>query len=92
MPTATEITDVDLAAWGPGHKFYSASDGTYFVVHADLDDYSHLSDTIVRQPTVILHTDAAAYPLDMDVDHRFEPGTTHEDAVIGAGYTLEETP
>lgn len=92
MATASEITDVDLAAWGPGTRFYSASDGTHFVVQADLADYSELQDTIVRQPTVILFTTATAGVTDLDVDFTFPPGTTHEDAVTGAGYTLEETP
>lgn len=92
MATATEVTDVDLAAWGPGTKFYTASDGTHFVVQADRDDYSQLRDTIVRQPTVILYCTPTAGVTDLDVDHTFPPGTTHEDAVTGAGYTLEETP
>lgn len=92
MPTATELTNVDLAAWGPGARFYSGSDGKHFVVQADLADYSHLLDNIVRQPTVILYTTPTAGVTDLDVDHTFPPGTTHEDAVTGAGYTLEETP
>lgn len=89
MPTATEVTDIDLGAWGPGHKFYETSDGTYFVVYADLADYSHLPDNIIRQPTVILYTDANAHPDDLTVDHTSPPGTTHEDAVAEFGYTLE---
>lgn len=91
MATATEVTDVDLGAWGPGHKFYSASDGTYFVVYADLADYSHLPDNIIRQPTVILYTDANARPEDLTVDHTSPPGTTHEDAIAEFGYDLEES-
>lgn len=92
MATATEITNVDLAAWGPGTRFYSASDGTQFVVQADLADYSELRDTIVRQPTVILYCTPTAGVTDLDVDYTFPPGTTHEAAVVGAGYTLEEAP
>ena len=92
MSTATELTNVDLAAWGPGARFYSGSDGKHFVVQADLADYSHLLDTIVRQPTVILYTDANAHPEDLTVDFESPPGTTHEDALTAAGYTLEETP
>lgn len=90
MPSATELTDIDLAAWGPGARFFSATDGTYFVVQADLADYSHLLDTIVRQPTTILYTDATAHPEDLTVDFESPPGTTHEDALVAAGYTLEE--
>ncbi len=88
MPTATEVTDVDLGSWGPGVKFYSASDGTHFVVHADLADYSHLPDNIVRQPTVILYTDAKAHPEDLTVDFSFPPGTPAEDAIAEAGYDI----
>lgn len=92
MGTATEVTDVDLASWGPGARFFATSDETYFVVQADLADYAALPDTIVRQPTVILYTDPFGRPDDLTVDHQFPPGTTHEDAITGAGYTLQETP
>jgi len=55
---------------------------------ADLTDYSHLHDNITRQPTVILYTDENAWLPDLDVDFSFPPGTSVEDAVAGAGYTL----
>lgn len=90
MPTATEVTDVDLAAWGPGARFFSTSDGLHFIVQADLEDYSQLRDNIVRQPTVILYTTETAGVTDLEVDFTFPPGTTHTDAVAGAGYTIEE--
>lgn len=92
MSTAVELDPGIASGWGPGTRFFSGSDSTYFVVQADLEDYSGLSDKIVRRPTVILYTDENAVALDLVVDFQFEPGTSHEDAVTGAGYTLEETP
>lgn len=88
MATATELDPAIAAGWGPGTRFFSASDDTYFVVQADLEDYSDVPGTVVRQPTVILYTDETSLALDLFVDFQFEPGTSHEAAVEGAGYEL----
>lgn len=88
MPAATELDPGIAQKHGPGTRFFRGDDDTFFIVMADLDDYSHLPDTIIRQPTVILYTDADARLDDLDVDFSFPPGTSVEDAVAGAGYTL----
>lgn len=86
MATATERTDVDLGAWIPGTKFYTTDDDRYFVVDADLTDYGKLR--VVRRPTVILYCTETAGVTDLIPDFEFDPGTTHEDAVRLAGFTL----
>lgn len=88
LPTATELDPELVSNHGPDTRFFASSDGKWFIIKADLDDYSHLRDSIVRQPTVILYTDETGHLADLDVDFEFEPGTTHEDAVAGAGYEL----
>ena len=88
MPAATELDPEIAQKHGPGTRFFQGDDGTFFIVMADLDDYSHLPDNIVRQPTVILYTDENARLDDLDVDFSFPPGTSVEDAVAGAGYVL----
>lgn len=86
MATAIERTDVDLSGWAPGTKFYSADDGRHFVVDADLADYGHFK--VVRRPTVILYCTETAGVTDLIPDFEFDAGTTHEDAVRLAGFTL----
>ncbi|OBB48743.1 hypothetical protein [Mycolicibacterium fortuitum] len=86
MTTAIERADVDLNGWAPGAKFYIVDDGRYFVVDADLDDYGRLR--VVRRPTVILYCTETAGVTDLIPDFEFDPGTTHEDAVRLAGFTL----
>lgn len=88
MPAATELDPALAWSHGPGTRFFSGDDGKWFIVMADLTDYSHLHDNITRQPTVILYTDENAWLPDLDVDFSFPPGTSVEDAVAGAGYTL----
>lgn len=88
MPTATELDSSLVANHGNGTRFFAGSDGTHFIVKADLADYSHLRDNIRRQPTVILYCDETGYLSDLEVDFSFEPGTSVEDAVAGAGYEL----
>lgn len=88
MPSATELDPALVSNHGNGTRFFAGSDGTYFIVMSDLEDYSHLRDNIIRQPTVILYTDETGWLADLDVDFSFPPGTSVEDAVAGAGYTL----
>lgn len=89
MATATEITDVDLAGWAPGTKFYSADDGTFFVINADLHPTQDtLALTVVQRPTVLLFCTATACATDLVVDTQGDPGTTHEDLLAQAGYAL----
>lgn len=73
---------------GAGSHVLRGQRRKYFVVQADLADYSHLADNIVRQPTVILYTDAKAHPEDLTVDFSFPPGTSAEDAIAEAGYDI----
>lgn len=90
MAVATEIMDVELSTWIGGVKFYGATDGKYFVVDADIAGPDRLgSSRIVRRPTVIYYTDSAAVTEDLTADFMFDPGTSHEEAVIAAGYQLE---
>lgn len=86
MATATERTDVDLGSWAPGVKFYSTDDARHFIVDADLVDYGQLR--VVRRPTVVLYCTETAAVTDLIPDFELDPGTTHEDAVRLAGFTL----
>lgn len=87
MATATEVVDVPISHWAPGTRFYSTDDGRYFVVCVDESEATG-SRRIIRQPTVILYTDANAVAQDLEVDFTFDPGTTHESAVTAAGFSL----
>lgn len=92
MPTATEVADVDLSHWVPGARLFAGSDGKFFVVDSDQSEERVVgSFTIKPRPTVILYTDETGFVLDLEVDFSFPPGTTPEEAVQGAGYTLELT-
>jgi hypothetical protein len=44
--------------------------------------------TILTSPTVILECLADGAPIDLTPDHVSPPGTSHEDALVAAGYTL----
>lgn len=85
----TEIFDVDIANWAPGTRFFSSTDGLYFVVDADLTDYSELKNiNVIRRNTVVLYCDETARPTDLTPDHIFSPGTTPEEAIQQMGYQL----
>ncbi|MFV8266490.1 hypothetical protein ACNQR9_26080 [Mycolicibacterium peregrinum] len=86
MTTAFERTEVDLGGWAPGTRMFSTDDNRHFVIDADLGDYGHLK--VVRRPTVILYCTETAGVTDLIPDFTFDPGTTHEDAVRLAGFTL----
>jgi len=89
MATATEVTDVNLAHWAPGTRFYSTDDGRHFVVCVDETEAPPGSKLrIIKQPTVILYTDENAVATDLEVDFTFDPGTGHEDAVLAAGFDI----
>lgn len=91
MATATEIVGVDLSNWAPGTRFFGGSDGQFFVVDADLAEYPEDGNMrFVRRPTVVLYTNESGWPTDLTPDFTFDPGTTHEVAVAGAGYELVE--
>lgn len=90
MPTATEVTDVDLSHWVQGARMFAGSDGKYFVIDSDMSEDRVVGTfTIKPRRTVVLYTDEIGYALDLEVDFDFPPGTTPEEAVQGAGYTLE---
>jgi len=88
VPAATELDPALAWSHGPGTRFFSGDDGKYFIVMADLEDYSQMHDSITRQPTVILYTDENAGLADLDVDFSFPPGTSVEDAIAEAGYDI----
>lgn len=86
--TATEITDIDLSHWVPGTRMFSTSDGKYFVVDSDFNDYPTEGVTFVRRETVIHFCTEQATVTSLAGDHTFPPGTTAEAAIAAIGYTL----
>lgn len=91
MATAQENPDVNLNHWIPGTRFFSASDGKYFVVDADLTEYPNSGPhTFLRRETVVLYCNPDATTTDLVPDHTFPAGTTPEEAVIQLGYTLDK--
>lgn len=98
MPTATLISE-QLDTWAPGTRHYSASDGKHLAVEASEDAVVELYQVkILPRPTVVFLCNADGQPVDADENdhdpltplHVFPSGTTHEDALTQAGYTLGE--
>lgn len=90
MSKVIRTVDISFDGWPPGTKFYSTDDDKHFVVIADLVEYpSGGAFDIIRQPTKILYTDETGHPGDLVPDFTFDPGTTHEDAIINAGFSFE---
>jgi len=91
MPlTASEIQDVNLGCWAPGTRFFSGSDGKYFVIDADTTEYPDGPTRFVRRDTAVLYCNEDATVTDLVPDHVFPPGTTAEAAIEGMGYTLTD--
>ena len=89
MKTATEILDADLNHWVPGTRFFSTSDGKYFVVDADTADYPRGPFTIIRRDTAVIDCTADATVISPISKQLFPPGTSAEEAIAAMGYTLE---
>lgn len=85
---ASEVFDVSLSRWVPGTRFFQTDD-SYFVVTADVSESRLNGKTfVVQRPTVILFTSATARPTDLTPDFTSPPGTSHEEAIQEAGFTL----
>lgn len=97
--------DTDMSHWPPGTRHYSVGDGTYIAVDDDSEQYcGAMADCIekvpreltgkpmhyVKRPTVIIACDGNGYTASLDRLHTFPPGTTCEQALHAAGYTIED--
>jgi len=96
--------DPEVAStWPPTTRHYEVDDGTWLLVEVDEDGPTPVMQayaeqvpvglvpkptTYVRRPTVILPAGRKGFALSLDVLHRFDPGTSHETALLSAGYEI----
>lgn len=101
MPTATRL-DTDMSHWPAGSRHYAIDDGRHLAVCVDTgiptDAEGLLNETlqlldggvvrVVAQPTVIVECDAEGSATSLDRLFTCPPGTSHEDALAAAGFTV----
>lgn len=85
MKTATENTEICLAHWVPGSRFFTTSDGKHMVICPDLADYP---PTVIRRTTTVFYCAEDSAVTDLTADFVFPPGTTAEQALAEMGYEL----
>ena len=93
-----------MSPWGAGVEHYRLDDGSHVAVSVDVgpneraqqfiaETLGVIGGTIHRydiEPTVIIACDEAGVATSLDRLHTFPPGTSHEDALAAAGYTMRE--
>lgn len=100
MLTATYIPDT-VGNRPPGWRIYAISDGTYVAVEANGGITEQMAAAVeqvagaallnyIPRPTVIIAVDENGNATSLERLHRFDPGTTHEDALTLAGYEIGE--
>lgn len=94
MGVATLIT-TDMSMWAPGTRHYQVDDGTNLAVEASALPEPPAGGQATKQlarPTVIFACTSSGESLDTEDAltplHSFEPGTTYEQALTAAGYTI----
>lgn len=77
----------DVPQWGDGWNLFSTTDGKHFVVVADLVSQSGRT-VVIQRPTTVMECDDTASPESASTAAVYDPGTTHEDAMMLLGYTI----
>lgn len=99
MATATWLPDTYMGNWSPGTRHYAISDGTYVAVEVDSGITPEMAAAVQQvagaallnyapRPTVIISVNSEGNATSLERLHTFPPGTTHEDALIQAGYEI----
>lgn len=105
MTTATRL-DTVMDTWAPTTFHYAISDGTYVAVEVDDSGPTEAMQAYVEQvntlevtpmpmtytprPTVIIAATEDGRAVNLTRLHEFPPGTSHDDALIRAGFEVTE--
>lgn len=92
MADCWEVLDADLNNWAPWCRLFATSDGTYFIIDADLQPAPGFVSSVIRQKTAVFYCGSDGTVTDLTADHEFPPQTTPENCIAQLGYTLTTPP
>lgn len=94
------LLETEMTMWPPNTRHYVDEDGQHYAVHSDAaesidpalvvpPEIARNVHTIIPCPTTIVLCDERGIASSLDALHTAEPCTSHEDALVAAGFEVQ---